>query len=103
MIDELGTTGEDREPRARTRTRHQGEGEVCRCAYVRCSKRLPATSVAMEDMLIFDQVRAVLAAGTLPVASAQRTQKGARTPQAAGNTVEFRAVAEDDEESGAVL
>ncbi|MER7397412.1 DUF6086 family protein [Streptomyces sp. NPDC000151] len=62
-----------------------------------------ARSVAMEDRLILDQVRAVLAAGTLPVASAEQIQKGARTPQAAGNTVQFRALAEDDEESGAVL
>jgi hypothetical protein len=62
-----------------------------------------ARSVAIEDTLIFDMVRAVLAAGTLPMASAEQIQKGAQTPQAAGNTVEFRAIPENDEESGAVL
>jgi hypothetical protein len=60
-------------------------------------------SVAMENTLIFDQVRAVLAAGTLPVASAEQILKGARIPQATGNTVRFRAIAEEDGESGAVL
>lgn len=64
---------------------------------------ITARSVAMEDTLIFDQVRAVLAAGTLPMASAEQIRKGARIPQAAGNTVQFRAATESDDKSGAVL
>ncbi|MFC4033919.1 DUF6086 family protein [Streptomyces polygonati] len=70
---------------------------------------ITARSVVMEDTLIFDRVRAVLAAGTLPAASAEQIRKGARIPQAtnrtgsAENTVEFRAVAGESAESGPVL
>ncbi|SCE36463.1 hypothetical protein GA0115240_154724 [Streptomyces sp. DvalAA-14] len=64
---------------------------------------IAARSVVMEDTLIFDQVRAVLAAGTLPLASAEQIQRGARIPRTTGNTVEFRAAAEESKESGAVL
>lgn len=64
---------------------------------------ITARSVAMEDTLIFDQVRVVLAAGTLPVASTEQLQNGARVPQVTGNSVQFRAVAVEEGESGAVL
>ncbi len=60
-------------------------------------------SVAMENTLIFDQVRSVIAAGTLPMASEEQIRRGARKPENTGNTVRFRAVPEDDEEPGAVL